>query len=257
MTAPIAFLHGLFMTPSSWQPWVDKFVAAGRPCHALAYPYHDGPPAALRADPPTGLGALRFADVEAHLAAEIDALDAVPVVVGHSMGGLLAQRMVATGKAAAAVCISSAAPKGVSYLSWSFLRCNLPVVNPLRGSSVFTPSAKWWRRAMANVQSPADATAQFEAHAVPESRNVPRSASTAHVDFAAPHVPMLFISGSADQIVPAAWNRKNVARYARSGQPVEHFTFDGKDHSLCLSAGWEAVADYVMRWIDQVDSGTH
>ena len=52
----IVFIHGMFLNPRSWQPWVRFFEERGHRCHAPAWPLHDGEPEALRENPPPGLG---------------------------------------------------------------------------------------------------------------------------------------------------------------------------------------------------------
>ncbi len=109
MTTAI-FVHGMYMNDRSWQEWVHRYREHGYTCHAPAWPCHHGDPAQLRADIPKGLGTLRLGTVVDDLARYVGGLQLAkrPVVLGHGMGGLVAQLLAARDLAAAAVCISSA-----------------------------------------------------------------------------------------------------------------------------------------------------
>lgn len=252
MGREIVFVHGMFMNPRSWDAWSGLFAARGHRCHAPAWPFHDGDPAALRAAPPAGLGRLTLGEVVASIAGVVEALPARPVVVGHSMGGLVAQRLVARGLVAAAVCIDSAAPRGVTSLSWSFLRSNLPVVNPFAGDAPFAMSPEHFRYTFCNTASLDEARAVHAAFVVPESRNVARGSTgpDGAVDLAKPHAPLLFVAGERDHIVPAALNRKNHAAYTDAASRRDLREFPGRTHWICGQAGWEEVATFVAEWIE-------
>jgi pimeloyl-ACP methyl ester carboxylesterase len=84
---------------------------------------------------PVHLGKLKFEDVVNYLAKFIDSLPEQPILIGHSLGGLSVQKLVAMGKAAAGICIDGAAPAGIIPTQWTFLKSNLPVLNPFKGDS--------------------------------------------------------------------------------------------------------------------------
>lgn len=252
MKRDVVFVHGMFMNPKGWEPWVTYFTERGHRCLAPAWPMHEGDPATLRASPPEGLGALTLGAVVDAIAKVIDALDAPPVLVGHSMGGLVVQRLIASGRGAAGVCIDSAAPRGVSALSWSFLKSNLPVVNPFKGDSVFQMSPAHFHYTFCNTATAEESRAAWDAMVLPESRNVARSSGGADgaVDLAKPHAPLLFIAGELDNIIPAALNRKNHAAYTDKGSRRDFKEFPGRTHNICAQAGWQEVAAHVHAWIE-------
>lgn len=100
---PVLFIHGLFSRPAFMQPWVDRFGAAGHACHAVGLPGRD----------PTDMEVLRRATLEDYLAAVVaarDRLGSPPIVVGHSLGGLLGQRLAAQSECAALVLLASVPP---------------------------------------------------------------------------------------------------------------------------------------------------
>lgn len=270
MTKPtIVFIHGLFQNPESWREWMVHFQARGYTCVAPAYPFHEGAPAELRAHPDRALRKLRLGQVVESIAKYIDSLPGAatgekPVLIGHSMGGLVTQLLVARGIARAAVVIDTAPPAGVMSFRKSFLRANLATVNPLRGNSICLPSVDWFQYAFCNTMSRADTQRAYDEFVVPESRNIPRSSTgvEGRVDFTKPHAPLLFIAGEQDHIIPPSLNWKNYRRYARfdrvgseTGGVTTSVTdfkqFPGRTHYICGQQGWEEVAEFVREWVEK------
>jgi len=91
----VVFIHGMYMTPLCWGQWVSRFQAKGYQCLAPAWPGRDQPVGTLRKiHPDPQLGQLTLRAVVQHLARIILALDEKPVLVGHSMGGLIVQLLL-------------------------------------------------------------------------------------------------------------------------------------------------------------------
>lgn len=171
----IVFIHGMFMNPASWGQWLRFFEAKGYACHAPSYPFHEGDPSSLRRNIDPQLGRLTFGEVVETMGTFIDTLPEPPILVGHSMGGLVVQRLIQGGRGVAGVCVDSAPPRGVMSFQWSFLRANLPTINPLKGNSPCLPDVSWFRYAFCNTMSLEETKVAFENFVVPESRNIPRS----------------------------------------------------------------------------------
>jgi alpha-beta hydrolase superfamily lysophospholipase len=132
----IVFVHGMFMTPLCWEQWMTYFQSKGYICIAPAWPGRDKPVETLRAaHPDPQLGKLNLTTVVEHVAAHIKTLDAKPILIGHSMGGLVVQLLLQQGLAAAGVAIDSAPPAGVFTTKWSFLKANWPMINPFISKS--------------------------------------------------------------------------------------------------------------------------
>jgi len=245
----ILFIHGMFLTGRSWAPWVERFERAGYRCVAPSWPGRDGEPAALRASPDPALRELTLGAVVEQFASETRALPAPPIVVGHSMGGLVAQILLSRGLARLGVAIDSAPPRGVRSLALSHLRANAPVLWP--GSSPIVPSLSSWRYAFWHTGEDAEVRAAFEAHVVPESRLVGRGpiGPDGAVDFSAKRAPLLVIAGELDTIIPASLSRANAARYDAAAAPTELIEMKGRTHYLCGQPGWDEVAGEVERWL--------
>ena len=89
-----------------------------------------------KAHPDSKLGALTLRDVIAGISGVIQALPDKPIVIGHSMGGLVTQILAQRGLAAAAIAIDSAPPQDVFSAEWSFIRANFPHINPFARQNV-------------------------------------------------------------------------------------------------------------------------
>lgn len=251
----IVFIHGLFMNNQAWDEWKLFFEKEGYTCHAPANPKHEGNPAELRANPPEGLATVRFEDWISNLERLIDALPEKPILIGHSFGGLTAQKLVESGRAEAAILISSAPPKGTITFKPSFFKANNKVISPFKGKSVYNPEEakykKWFHFAIANSLSKEESDQMFEKFAVPESRETPRAAlkKIAKVDTKKPHVPLLFIGGLEDVIVPNILVKKTIKKYSDENSIVDHKFYERKDHFICGAPGWEEVAQYSLNWL--------
>jgi pimeloyl-ACP methyl ester carboxylesterase len=250
----VIFIHGMFVTYRCWDGWAERFTARGHTCEAPHWPGRDATPAELRArHPDAAVGRLSLGDLLAHYEAVVRAQKEPPVLVGHSMGGLVVQLLLNKGLGARGVAIDSAPPKGVLSLRWSFLRANWPALNPF--VSKYTPlllSEAQFRYAFAHTLSPEQLHAVYEKHVVPESRVVGRAALTdaARIEWDKPHAPLLFVTGGADHIIPASLNRSNAGKYKHAGSRVEVKNFDGRTHYTILDGeGWTEVADAVADWI--------
>jgi pimeloyl-ACP methyl ester carboxylesterase len=122
--------HGMYMNGKSWAPWVELAREAGFEPLVPSWPYHDGEPAELRRHIDPQLGRLTFGQVVRHYTEVIGTLAEPPLVIGHSVDGLVVQRLLNGGLVKAGVSISSAPPRGFVSLDPHFFRANLPHVNP-------------------------------------------------------------------------------------------------------------------------------
>lgn len=248
----IVFIHGLFVNPESWNAWKAYFEAKGYKCYTPANPYHEGSPADLRKNTDPRLARVNFEDVVNNVAKLIDTLPEKPIIIGHSMAGLVVQKLISMNKAAAGVCIDGAAPVGIITLKWSFWKANLPAINPLKGSSVFKPTRKWFHYAFCNTMTRAQSDKVFDEIAVPESRNIPRGTlkKFAKIDFRMPHKPLLIIAGEKDHIVPASLNIKNFKAYKDTSSIISFKEFKGRGHYIVGEPNWQEVAGYVYNWLN-------
>ena len=100
-------IHGGFCGPWVWDGFAEKFESTGYKVHRPALRFHD------LEKPPAALGTTSLIDYAADLDSEIENLESAPILVGHSLGGLLAQMLAARRPVKACVLLAPSAPWGV------------------------------------------------------------------------------------------------------------------------------------------------
>jgi pimeloyl-ACP methyl ester carboxylesterase len=259
MTAkpPVVLIHGLWMSPRSWEHWVDRYRARGHEVLAPAWPGHDREVEELRADP-SGMEHLGVAEVVDHLEEVVRGLDEPPIVMGHSFGGLFTQILLDRGLGAAGVAIDSAAAKGVFTLPASELRSAFPILkSPLNNHRAVLLTPQEFHYAFTNTMSEEESRAVYERYAVPGPGRVlfqaalanfnPRAAT--HVDYRNDdRAPLLFIAGGEDHVIPPQVDESQARKYRRSAAVTEFKEFPGRSHFIVGQEGWEEVADYALDW---------
>jgi len=252
-TKTTVFIHGMYMNSLCWERWVPHCQAKGYRCLAPDWPGRDLPVDVLRKNhPDASLGQLTLSRVLGQFVDTIEGLDEKPVLIGHSMGGLIVQLLLQRDLAAAGVAIDSAPPMGVFTARWSFLKSNWPHITPFASQSrPIEMTFERFQYTFANALPLAEQRAAYERYVVPESRRVPRGSLTARVDFKKPRPPLLLIAGSADNIIPASLNRSNAAKYKRSSSVTDFKEFAGRSHFIIGQKNWEEIANYVLAWLNE------
>lgn len=258
MSGTIVFVHGMFQNPKSWEGWIAYFTKPGYDCVTPAWPDHEGEPSQLRNHPPSTLGDLELKDViDAIEKTVIDAggnseeVQDRPIIIGHSVGGLLTQIFVNRNLASLGVPISSVAPNMMMTLDWPFFKNVTTITNPFKGDQPFLKTPESFHESFCNTLSVAEAKEAFDAFATHDSRNVLRGClgPNGQVDLDLPHVPLLFISGKEDKIVPTELVEKNSKAYTDEVSRTEYKQFAGRSHYICGEPGWEEVAQYIYHWL--------
>jgi alpha-beta hydrolase superfamily lysophospholipase len=124
----ILLIHGLWMTPLSWEHWVKYYSDKGYRVIASGWPGLDGDIEELRRDP-SPIATLGVTDIVVHYDSIIRGLDRPPIIMGHSFGGLMTQILLDRGLGAAGVAIASAPAKGVIFLPFSTLKVAFPALS--------------------------------------------------------------------------------------------------------------------------------
>lgn len=259
MKSTIVFIHGMFQNPKSWERWIDYFQSSGYNCIAPAWPYHEGEPADLRQSVPEGLGDLKLEDIIQKYETLIYSLPEKPIVIGHSVGGLIVQRLVNLEIVKAGVAISSVAPNGMVTFDWSFVKNAAVIANPLKGDDPICMDLETFKEAFANTLPEESAEAYYEATATHDSRNVFRGCMGTHgeLDVDTPHPPLLLIGGKEDKICPSDLNQKNAEAYTDAESITEIKIFPARSHFICNEPGWEEVAAYALNWIQLHEIQAH
>jgi pimeloyl-ACP methyl ester carboxylesterase len=253
----IVLIHGLWMTPLSWEKWIDRYQNAGYEVLAPAWPGMDGDIDALRADP-SAIEHLGIEEIVDHYDAIVRGLPSPPIIMGHSFGGAFAEVLLDRGLGAAGVGIDAAAVKGITKLPFAQLKSAFPVLkNPANNHRAVALTPSEFHYAFTNTMSDEESQAAFDRYAVPGPGRVlfqgafanfnPRAAT--HVDFHNDdRAPLLLIAGEDDHTVPAVVDRSAAKHYRKSSAITEYKQFPGRAHFIIGQDGWEEVADYALDW---------
>jgi pimeloyl-ACP methyl ester carboxylesterase len=260
-TETIVLIHGMWMTPLSWEHWAGHYRAKGHQVLAPAWPGLDAEPEQLRRDP-SPLRGLSIRDVVDSYDRIIRGLDRPPIIIGHSFGGLFAQLLLDRGLGAAGVALGTGAPKGVLKLPLSTIRAAWPALRNPRNLKRETPlSFEQFHWCFTNALSKQDSEAVYRRYYIPGSARPffqagyanfnPKAATK--VDYRNPaRPPLLLLTGTEDRICPPSVNRANFKKQQKAASATEHKEYAGRCH-FPGQDGWEEVADYALSWA--VDHG--
>jgi pimeloyl-ACP methyl ester carboxylesterase len=255
---PVVFIHGLWLLPSSWAAWAEFYDQAGYA--PLTPDWPDDPPTVeqARAEPEV-LAGKTLAQVADHTAEVIAALDAKPVVMGHSTGGLLAQMLAGRGLSAATVAIDPGVFRGVLPLPVSVLKGVGPfLLDPRTRGRAITLSFDQFRYGWANALDEQEARELYERFhvaapgvALVQMGNANLNPRTeAKVDTTNPdRGPLLIIDGEKDHTVP--WAIANAAYKLQRRNPgvTEIVRMPNRGHSLTIDHGWRQVAQTALTFV--------
>lgn len=169
------------------------------------------------------------------------------VLVGHSMGGLVAQKVAEGGRVRAAVFVTSAAPKGIRILTWPVLWRMPRYAVAIATSQPFSMGSEDAAALVGNRLTP-EVQAWAYSQLVPESGRAAREMALGRitVDPAGIRCPTLVVGAEDDQITPAAAQRKIAARYGS-----EYVEAKGHAHLVMLEEGWERPFADVLAWLSR------
>jgi non-heme chloroperoxidase len=248
---PVVMIHGAFAGPWSWDGFAAKFRAAGYKVHAPCLRHHDGQ------KPPSGLGQTSLADYAGDLETLLEELDAPPILVGHSMGGLLAQMLAARCETRALVLLAPSAPWGVPPTTlFEIASAQAMLLNVGFWNSILKPDEHIAGRHSVDRLSGDERDAVL-ARFVPESgravfeimhwgMDMRRSSE---VDVRAVTCPLLFIAGGEDRLNPPATVERIAALY---GDRALYEKIPGMSHWLVGEPGWDKIATRALAWLEEV-----
>jgi pimeloyl-ACP methyl ester carboxylesterase len=254
MRESIMMVHGMWGGPWVWERYRRYFEARGYRCITPALRHHEPCP---DRETLARLGTTSLLDFAHDLEEEIYHLDDKPIVMGHSMGGLLAQMLGSRGLAKALVLLTPAWPRGILGLKPSVIRCFLSAVTtpgfwkkPMRqtyGEAVYAMLGRMPDRERKDIFERLvheSGRAGFEIGFWPLD---PGKASL--VDSDAVTCPTLVIAGAEDNLTPASVVRRVARKYTGAATLKE---FSRHAHWVIGEPGWERIAGYCSDWLERV-----
>jgi non-heme chloroperoxidase len=255
---PVVFVHGLWLLSSSWDRWRVLFEEQGYTTLAPGWP--DDPETVEQANTdPQVFAHKRVGQVTQHYVDAIGQLKIKPAVIGHSFGGLIAQKLAGAGVAAVTVAIDPAPFRGVLPLPLSSLKSASPVIgNPVNYNRAVPLTYEQFRFAFANAVEEDEAHELYETFAVPGSGVPLFQAATANlnpwtdaqVDTKNPaRGPLLLLSGEKDNTVPWAIANASYKQQEKNSAVTEIREIKDRGHSLVIDHGWREVAEIALAFI--------
>jgi pimeloyl-ACP methyl ester carboxylesterase len=254
---PVVFVHGLWLHADSWNAWIERFRAAGYSPIAPGWPGDGATIEETRANPERVAGH-GIDDVVRHYTDTIARLDRRPIAIGHSFGGLIVQRLLSEGHAAAAVAIDPAPIRGVVYLPLSSLRvASVALKNPVNRKRAVSLTRQQFRYGFGNALTETESDELYERWTIPSpgkplfedavANLSPRSPTK--VDTKAMRGPLLITAGGRDRTVPPTISRATSKRYRRSPSITDVIEFPDRGHSLTIDSRWAEVAEAIVNWL--------
>jgi pimeloyl-ACP methyl ester carboxylesterase len=257
---PVVFVHGLWLLPSSWEPWGRLFEAAGYVAVTPGWPDDPQTVEEAKGDPDV-FARKSVGQVADYLEGIIHRLERKPALIGHSFGGLLTEILAGRGLAVASVAISPAPFRGVLPLPVSALRSASPVLkNPANYNRAVPLSYDQFRYAFANALSEDEAKQLYDSCSVPAPGKPLFQAATANlnpwtevkVDHENPQRgPMLIIAGTEDHTVPPAIAKASFDKERKNKGVTEYVEMEGRGHALTIDSGWREVASAALAFIQR------
>jgi non-heme chloroperoxidase len=257
---PVVFIHGLWLHATSWDPWVELFREAGYAPTAPGWPGDSDTVEETRRDP-SQVADKGIDDVVDHYAQIIRGLDAPPIVIGHSFGGLIVQRLLGQDLAAAGVAIDPAPIQGVLALPVSALRvASIALRKPANRREAISLTKEQFRYGFGNAIPDRESNDLYDRWAIPSpgkplfeaalanfTPHSPAKVNTGNRD----RGPLLITAGGQDHTVPVAISTATRRQYHKSPAVADFRDFSDRGHSLTIDHGWREVAEYVLTWLKQ------
>jgi len=251
MGSTVVLIHGAFCAAWAMEPYAQLFAAHGYKVLTPTLRHHDIPPG-MRA--PRELGLTSTLDYADDIAVLVRDLPEPPVLIGHSMGGLIAQMVAARMPVRALVLLAPSPPWGTLPTSaWEIMSAQGLYFAGQFWNKPLRPES-WIAETHALDLLPlAEREATF-ARFVPESGLAtfeilhwamdPRRAT--FVDARKIDCPVLAVAGEFDRVNPARTVASIARRYRERGEYLE---IKGASHWLIGEPGWQQTAGRVCEWV--------
>src|ERR687893_841091 len=258
--APVVFVHGLWLLPSSWANWADFFKQAEYAPLTPDWPDDPETVEEARANPDV-LAKKTLKQVADHTADVIGKLEKKPAVMGHSTGGLVAQIIADRGLSAATVGIDPGPFRGVLPLPISTLRVSSVVLrNPLNRGRAVTLTLDQFKYGWANALDDEEAERLYQTYHVAApgvalmqiafANLNPRT--EAKLDPKNPdRGPLLILDGENDHTVPWAIAHASFKRQRHNEGVTEFEKIPNRGHALTIDHGWREVAEKALAFVNR------
>jgi pimeloyl-ACP methyl ester carboxylesterase len=251
MSKAIVMIHGMWGGGWYWANYIEFLERRGYKCHPVTLRHHDIAP---DDPPPPELGKVSLLDYVNDMEAHIKGMDEKPIVIGHSMGGFIAQALAERDLCECAVCLTPAAPSGIMALKPSVIKTFLPIMT--RWGFWKKPNKLPFEKAVYSCLHllPPNQQRQVYDRMVYESGRAAfelgfwllDTSGASRIDESKVKCPILVVAGAEDRITPSSVVEKVARKY---GERAAYKEFRNHAHWVVAEPGWEDIADYVANWL--------
>lgn len=239
----VLFVHGAWHGAWCWEKYfVGHFLERGYTCVTFNLPKHSKP------GNPIGISKVSLGDYVEALKVEVNKLDEPPIIVGHSLGGLILQKYLETERCEKAILLASIPPSGVfrttmNFLSRSYAYPSLFSLNLF--GLVNTPEKARW--AFFSDELPQEELNEYSAKLCGESFRA--FAEMLYPNIKLNHhlkIPMLVVGGMDDNIFTVKENQFTAQKYG-----AELIMIDNIAHDMMLDINHEKVSTAILDWLEK------
>ena len=255
-TNNVVLIHGLWMTPLSWEHWANHYTERGYSVYAPSWPGMERDVRALRRAPES-YADIGFKQIVDHYEKLVIDLEHAPILIGHSFGGLVVQALLDRGLGCCGVAIASAPIKGIWTLPYSTMRVVTPQLLTMHNHRCAALTPAQFHYAFMNTSTREESFLIYQRYAVPgpdrvllqtELANFNPFAETAVNTRRNNRAPLLLVAGTEDHLIPPRIVKANHRAYRHSTAVTEYKEFPGRTHFVIGQSGWEEVANYSLDW---------
>lgn len=257
---PVLFIHGMWLHASSWENWMKLFRRKGYVPYAPGWPGEADDVIETRFVPEK-LAGISFSQLMLHYREVVERQEVKPIVIGHGLGGLIAQKLLGENLAAAAIALAPVQPRGVLYLSLRQITAAFPAYkNPFITGRAVSLNLDEFRYIFGNALSAEESVELYTRWSIPSPAKAllaagfanfnPRASTTVHFDNDE-RGPLLLVAVGRDNAVPPTVVRAQRDLYAKSPAITEIHEFAYSGHSFYIDGNWREVADFVADWLER------
>jgi pimeloyl-ACP methyl ester carboxylesterase len=256
LSKTILFIPGAFLADNCWDEWRIYFEKRGYKTICVPWPHKDAPAESLRNnDVENTIASVRLNELVNYFTGIVNSLPDKPILVGHSVGGLIVQLLLQRKLGTAGIALHSFPPRRAGRRSLSLIK---EWWEPM---GFFSPAAenylisfRKWKRAVANGMDGDLQKDLYYRYAVPESKRLIRDlfVGRERINFSSPHAPLLLISGGEDRMIPPSVCYKNSKSYSTDRSTTNYIVFPEHNHLIFNDPERREIAHYILFWLQGI-----
>jgi non-heme chloroperoxidase len=257
---PVMFVHGMWLHSTSWQLWTERFSAAGYEPVTPEWPGVAETVAATRENPDAQAGN-GLDEIGNHLAQFAATLDSKPILIGHSVGGFLVEKLLGDNVGRAAIAISPGQIKGVKAVGANQVKSLFSILShPSNRHKAVSLDPEQFKNSFANMLSQEEADELYEKWTIPSPARTLFQLAFSAVQSDSPaevntknetRGPLLLMASKQDHTVDAVLVHSALKHYRKSSAITELIDYEDRGHSLIVDSGAPQLIEDSLAWLDK------